>query len=56
MKVSTPHPAIDLRIKAEKLTWVGRFASVPVVLRVDTGGPVHWRHTAYYRRLWDNEE
>lgn len=46
VKVSTPHPAIDLGAEAEKLTWAGRFTTVPVVLGVETDGPLQWLHTA----------
>ncbi|TEA06959.1 aminoglycoside 3'-phosphotransferase [Mycobacteroides salmoniphilum] len=46
VKVSAPHPAIDLRVEAEKLAWAGHYTTVPRVLGVDTDGPLHWLHTA----------
>lgn len=46
VKVSAPHPAIDLKAEAEKLRWAGRFTTVPVVLDVNTDGPLHWLHSA----------
>lgn len=46
VKVSAPHPAIDLHAEAEKLTWAGRYTTVPAVLAVSTDGPLHWLHTA----------
>lgn len=46
VKVSAPHPTIDLRLEAEKLTWAGHYTTVPVVLGVDIDGPLHWLHTA----------
>lgn len=46
VKVSPPHPGVNLRTEAEKLTWAGRYTPVPTVLGVDTEGPLHWLHTA----------
>ncbi|OHT83056.1 aminoglycoside 3'-phosphotransferase [Mycobacteroides saopaulense] len=49
VKVTAPHPAIDLRAEAEKLTWAGRYTTVPAVLDVNTEGSLHWLHTAGIR-------
>ncbi|MBA0047461.1 aminoglycoside 3'-phosphotransferase [Mycobacterium sp. NPDC050853] len=46
VKVSAPHPEIDLQAEAEKLTWTSQYMTVPVVLGVNTDTPLHWLHTA----------
>lgn len=46
VKVSAPHPAINLPAEAERLRWARRYTTVPTVLSVNTEGPLHWLHTA----------
>lgn len=46
VKVSPPHPEIDLHREAVKLRWAAPYLTVPQVLGVGWDGPVEWLHTA----------
>ncbi|WP_102145220.1 aminoglycoside 3'-phosphotransferase [Mycobacterium hubeiense] len=46
VKVSPPHPSVDLHREAVKLGWAAQYLTVPVVLDVGRDGPVQWLHTA----------
>lgn len=45
VKVAPPHPSIDLRAEADRLSWAAPYLTVPTVLGLGHDGTTDWLHT-----------